>query len=106
MTTADGFVIRHGLVQYKPYQLRKYSRDGLCEICGMPPYSGGKPTLLFDHCHDHGWVRGLLCNVCNDQVAFIENGWRRIINKWVSSRFPEYRLNCPDCRDSEVSSAA
>lgn len=104
MTTVDGFVIRHGFVKYKPYQLRKYARDGLCEICGGPP--GGKPMLLFDHCHAHGWVRGLICNYCNDHVGFIENGWNRYLRDIVLERFPEYRNNCPDCCDSEADSAA
>lgn len=104
MTAGEGFVARHGLVQYKPYRLRKYSRQGLCEICGSAPL--GKPMLLFDHCHEHGWIRGLICNCCNDQVAFIENGWKRRIRLEVTSRYPEYRRNCPDCRAGDIKSAA
>ena len=57
MTAADGFVARHGLVQYKPHTLRKYPRDGLCEICGRPPI--GKPVLLFDHCPRDGDNSGM-----------------------------------------------
>lgn len=106
MATADGFVIRHGLVQYRPSQLRKYSRDGLCEICDWPPT--GKPILLFDHCHTHGWIRGLICNICNDLVGCLETGrnhWRLLTPSLVA-QLSAYRRNCPDCRDSEAASAA
>ena len=100
MTAEDGFVARHGLVQYRPSQLRKYSRDGVCEICGYPP--SGKPMLVFDHCHEHGWIRGLICNYCNDQVGWIENRWTNYeVYEHVVLRFPKWRRNCPDCRAGE-----
>ena len=102
MTTADGFVARHGPMQYKPYKLRKYSRDGLCEVCNQTP-RGGKPILLFDHCHAHGWVRGLLCNWCNDEIGFHENG-RGIGMGYAKylDRILEYLHNCPGCHAGEV----
>jgi hypothetical protein len=94
--TADGFVTRHGLVQYKPWRLRKYSREGLCEICDRPP--SGKPVLLFDHCHAHGWIRGLICNWCNDRAGYVENGRKTgFLPLGFLEQFSEYRRNCPDC---------
>lgn len=100
---SGGFVVRSGFVQYSPYRLRKYSRDGLCEICGRPP--SGKPILLFDHCHRHGWVRGLICNWCNIQAGYVENDQSRRALSYFLQRFPEYRRNCPDCRAGEADPA-
>lgn len=36
----------------------------LCEACGTRP---GTPVT--DHCHKHGWVRGILCGRCNMLTA-------------------------------------
>ena len=102
-TGALGFVARYGLVRYTPVLGRKYSRGGVCEICGRTPELG-KPYLLFDHCHDHGWTRGLICNWCNDQLGFFENGQvsRPAFHARLIPRLEEYRRNCPDCRCGAV----
>jgi 5-methylcytosine-specific restriction endonuclease McrA len=61
--------------------LRKYSltreayadflagQRGLCAMCGKPY---GKLGPRIDHDHETGRVRGLLCDVCNRAVGFIE----------------------------------
>ena len=99
MATADGFVVRHGLVQYRPSQLRKYSRDGLCEVCDRAPR--GKPILLFDHCHAHGWIRGLVCNWCNDEIGFYENGREPSLGYRYLDRILKFLRNCPGCHAGE-----
>jgi len=100
-----GFIGRHGLVRYKPTLGRKYPRDGLCEVCNRPP-TRAKPILLFDHCHLHGWVRGLVCSMCNDGLGFLENG-RELKNVYatLATRLAKFRLNCPDCRMEECAHA-
>lgn len=49
--------------------------EGVCEICGGPP---GRNRLDIDHCHISGKVRGLLCNVCNTRLAWLED------TEWVA----------------------
>jgi len=49
-------------------------QKGVCAICKLP-YRGtnvaGKPRRLdVDHCHKTGQIRGLLCNGCNQGIAF------------------------------------
>jgi Recombination endonuclease VII len=44
------------------------AQDGKCAICKTPERSERNSTrirLSIDHCHDEGYVRGLLCNACN-----------------------------------------
>lgn len=44
------------------------AQKGLCAICDIP--LGNKPNI--DHCHETGFVRGLLCRGCNNGIARIE----------------------------------
>jgi hypothetical protein len=44
------------------YRLMEQTSDGHCWICWQPAPSG---TLVIDHCHSTGRVRGLLCQRCN-----------------------------------------
>lgn len=53
---------------------------GRCGICGQ------HRELVRDHCHDTGWIRGLLCQRCNT----LEGGG------WAGNRtFRLYRKNPP-----------
>jgi hypothetical protein len=40
-----------------------------CEACGEESHSP-----VEDHCHTHGWVRGILCRLCNARMAVIDRG--------------------------------
>lgn len=59
-------------------------RGGRCDICGEPEtanYQGRPRKLAIDHDHvlergAAGFIRGLLCGVCNTRLAVLENqGW-------------------------------
>ncbi|MFE6872849.1 hypothetical protein ACFVFS_40760, partial [Kitasatospora sp. NPDC057692] len=65
------FIDQYGLVPYKPWQLSRYAREGACEVCGATSeelarrysedgYQSALSAVLlnFDHCHEHGWIRG------------------------------------------------
>lgn len=43
---------------------------GKCEICSTK-YTE-KEKLTIDHCHKTGYIRGVLCDFCNDTVGQIE----------------------------------
>ena len=68
---------------------------GSCNVCGI---HGG--ALKVDHCHQHGWVREVLCNRCNTLMALID---RRITphprktNKGAVHRLLMHFNLCPDC---------
>lgn len=68
----------------------------LCELCNAPSL---KPRT--DHCHAHGWVRGVLCPRCNTLMAFID---RRVSLRKVAVTEPltltalvAYAARCLDC---------
>ncbi|MFE7236525.1 endonuclease domain-containing protein [Streptomyces sp. NPDC057596] len=103
------FIDQYGLVPYKPWQLSRYAREGACEVCGATSeelarrysedgYQSALSAVLlnFDHCHEHGWIRGRLCTRCNNDMG---TGWRL---GWVhrsplrEAFFAHFR-KCPDC---------
>lgn len=47
-------------------------QDGLCAVCRKKVYLGGraKDSLVVDHCHKKGHVRGVLCKACNTAIGF------------------------------------
>ena len=72
----------------RPYQeilkeaLDILSKYDCCEICGT------KENLVFDHDHEHNYIRGLLCNGHNTMIGFsgesedvLRNGVRYLMRK-------------------------
>jgi hypothetical protein len=61
-----------------------------------PPVGRG-PVLVFDHCHRHGWVRGLIRMACNNALITLENqGWS-VHRGAVLEALGTYLGNCPEC---------
>jgi hypothetical protein len=63
-----------------------------CETCG-----GTKKQPITDHCHEHGWVRGLICGSCNRLMSFID---KRIAPKVESAHLAALVAlwqRCPEC---------
>lgn len=51
---------------------------GVCAICeeeGFRMHEGIKETLVVDHCHKTGRVRGLLCNNCNRGLGLFQDNY-------------------------------
>ena len=46
------------------YQEMLHAQDQRCALCGTD-VPGGRGSFVVDHCHTHGNIRGLLCNLCN-----------------------------------------
>lgn len=54
--------------------------------------------LMFDHCHVHGWVRGLACHDCNVLLGAADAGRLAAGDSTWAPAVLAFRLNCPDCR--------
>jgi hypothetical protein len=52
--------------------------------------------LVFDHCHAHGWVRGLVCMACNNALREVEHGWAEP-RAAEAGAFLAHLAKCPDC---------
>ena len=72
-----------------------------CLLCDDP-----SPLPRTDHCHAHGWVRGVLCPRCNTLMAFID---RRATVRESSIATPlslaalvAHAARCPDCEPFAV----
>jgi hypothetical protein len=56
---------------HKQYNDMVTAQSNLCAICGKPP-SGQRANhgvLNVDHSHTHGYVRSLLCDLCNKMLG-------------------------------------
>lgn len=53
------------------YEQMYNSQDGKCAICksDAPLHSSNRDRLYVDHCHETGFVRGLLCKNCNSGIG-------------------------------------
>jgi recombination endonuclease VII len=58
------------LAQYDEMAVKQ---GGVCAICGRAPNGTNhvERSLVIDHCHDTGKIRGLLCNNCNSGMGMI-----------------------------------
>jgi hypothetical protein len=77
------FIVTHGYVQYGNH--RKLPRRGECELCNAV-----RP-LIFEHCHLHGWIRGMACQPCNGLLRAAEAG------TCIVPRQAGHLANCPEC---------
>jgi hypothetical protein len=110
----EAFTERYGHILYKQSLSRKYiTPDSVCEIKGCAEYQraineqmvkegyepNGKIKLGLDHCHKHGYIRGIICNSCNTAIGHIETTH---LPPWHAD-FPKPGYNgylknaCPDC---------
>lgn len=105
---APGFIACYGPVQYSEHLGARYPRTGECEvgICraladetGPPPWKSA--ALVFDHCHAHGWVRGLICGACNNRVILADRGSLETVAKFYGPAgravLEAHLAKCPDC---------
>jgi hypothetical protein len=61
------------------------------------PPSGRGAMLVFDHCHVHGWVRGLICMACNNALISLEHGRGSVHRGAEVAALLRYLANCPGC---------
>jgi len=110
MKSDPTFMERHGLVRWWKDMGRRYPRDGSCEICGRDTAGlaadakalGYAPKawlarLMFDHCHVHLWVRGLLCLPCNTDMGVYDKSLRVRQGEERRSLMTAHARKCPGC---------
>lgn len=109
------FIDEHGLVQYRPAM--HYSRIGSCEISGcsalrvsFADHQGRSARswkvsdresspLNLDHCHVHGWIRGLVCASCNSVIRHLDNrGYLLRYRVTLREAYRAHLNQCPDCK--------
>lgn len=71
---------KHGLTLAE-YEAVFAKQNGVCAVCKRPGQGKGNrwQPLVFDHCHETGKFRGLLCDKCNlglgnfdDRLEYLE----------------------------------
>lgn len=77
-------------VPYRYIKGAAAGRDETCVLCGSR-----RTDLVVDHCHEHGYARGLLCGSCNGRLAALDAGAA------PTPREAFYLGNCPECRKAE-----
>ena len=55
------------------------TQDGKCAICGRHQ-SELSQRLCIDHCHETGFVRGLLCKKCNSAIGLFSDNLKLLQN--------------------------
>jgi hypothetical protein len=99
-----GFVATCGHIQYRDVTSERHVRwrerhlsRCICEIPGCA--AGPGAPLVFDHCHEHGWVRGVVCCGHNyrlgqvDAVLAIDGA----VVDLAATAYARHLANCPGC---------
>ena len=53
------------------YQIMRVNQEFCCYICGRHESEIAKKTLMIDHNHSSGRIRGLLCSNCNVTLGLV-----------------------------------
>lgn len=65
------------------YESMVAQQGGACAICSKPEverHQGGKlKSLVVDHNHSTGLIRGLLCSVCNKAIGLLDDDRSRLL---------------------------
>jgi len=105
--TGHTFIGQHGHVLYgrlasKSQDWRvRYINNARCEFS----VDCAGATLVFDHCHEHGWVRGVLCNSHNVKMGYIDVVSRTegITVDLGDTPYGQWAMRCPDCAEIDIS---
>ena len=77
MTARRGSWKRNGI---DPDKAEAYflAHHGLCDLCGKDVEANGK-ALAIDHCHETGYIRGMLCSNCNRGIGLLNDDYSLIL---------------------------
>jgi Recombination endonuclease VII len=85
-------------VQYASIPSRKPLPQGAtCAACGSPH------LLVRDHCHEHGWMRNIVCRACNAYLGYIDRGYSPCVKEHLLTALMAVRNSCPDCDPLDIS---
>lgn len=79
-------------VQYLSVIGEIVDHDQQCPTCGAT----GK-RMVRDHCHDHGWIRGVICSRCNSILGQIDVLIRPSIDSDHLAALVAHANNCHEC---------
>lgn len=68
-----------------------------CETCGS-----ARLRPVTDHCHEHGWVRGLVCPRCNNLMAYVDRRVAPKVESALLAALVALWQRCPDCGQLDV----
>lgn len=74
--------------------------DGRLRVGTRPLVYRADPKMVFDHCHAHLWIRGLVCDSCNRVMATIDKHFvmpAHAVGYDRRDAYVSYRNRCPDC---------
>lgn len=77
----DAYYIRTYGISREVWKTMAHNQGGLCFICreeGFLMKEGHEATLMVDHCHRTGTVRGLLCHNCNRALGLLKDDPARL----------------------------
>jgi len=66
-------VLRPYGISLKDYDQLLTAQRGRCAICGTTDPGHGHKVFAIDHCHEGGYVRGLLCRNCNSAIGLLQD---------------------------------
>lgn len=70
--TADANRVRNYGLDRSAFDALVLDSLGRCGLCDRPDDGTSARGLVIDHDHEHGVVRGLICNPCNRALHFVE----------------------------------
>lgn len=101
-----GFIHHFGHIQYRDIRTRDALWAFVAEMsaCEIDPVSDQEQRMVFDHCHRHGWVRGMLCRQHNLQLGHLEAAMKieGVAVDLGSSVYAHYLALCPECAGADV----
>lgn len=95
MSTADALLAQLNMMRnvlYAPASVPRIPRQQIpCQSCN-------RWGNAWDHCHTHGWIRGLVCGRCNLLFAEFDHGERPYFTTDDDlERWHSWRLRCGGC---------
>ncbi|MET9425858.1 endonuclease domain-containing protein [Streptomyces sp. NPDC006540] len=80
-----------GVLYESPRRRNTRADDYLCRLCNE------NPAAAWDHCHDHGYLRGPLCGSCNTREGKASPDWFL-----QDAGSVLHLLECRDCREQRT----